>query len=76
MEELDIYIKELENKENDLLCAITKPTDYGRCPPVSELLALSEPVSELGKVIYAIGVFKELKKNIEFNRKYTPTGRE
>ena len=67
MKELNITIDELELKENDLLCEICKPTDYGKCPSVNDLLELEEPTKELGKVVYALNVLRSLKESIEYN---------
>jgi hypothetical protein len=67
MEELKIKIDELEIKENDLLCAMCKPTNYGRCPSVDELLGLDELGKELGKVVYALMILRDLKDTIEHN---------
>ena len=67
MEELNITIGELELKENDLHCEICKPTDYGKCPSVNDLLELEEPTKELGKVVYALNVLRSLKESIEYN---------
>lgn len=67
MEELKITIDVLEEKENDLLCSMCKPTEYGRCPSVDELIEITKLGVELGKIVYALEILREVKESIEHN---------
>jgi hypothetical protein len=69
MNELDIHIEKLELEECDLVGAICKPTNYNKSPTSKELEFMTDNGIALGKVVFALHALKELKDDIEANKR-------
>lgn len=74
MNELDIMIDELEYRKAYFVDVICRPTNYVKSQTEKELEGMTEAGNELGKAVYALGILRCLRDNIDANAEESKRG--